>query len=336
MKSKCNIYLICDYREKFESLISNSKEKYNNHPKYDSIVEIKNIIKNLGYNCKIFGGVPELIHAIDTNMSFPNTLFFNFTDGLSQSYSRVQAPILFELLDVPYSSSGPFASAVINNKYYTKLAVADIDTLIPPGLLVTNSCPCSQHDIDNLGYPVIIKPNTEGSSIGITADSVCFNYKDSKRKIDCLLDSFDEVIVEKYIVGYDVTNLLIGNDDLAINEAILIESHGKFLQTKEVLGLEEKAYKSRKLHMAEDILSDKLVNVIKEKSKNIKSHLMANDILRIDYRVTEQGDIYFLEANSMPRISSTSEAGFICQYKKVPFASFIEKYLCAVVQRLNM
>ena len=46
MKSKCNIYLICDYREKFESLISNSKEKYNDHPKYDSILEIKNIIKN--------------------------------------------------------------------------------------------------------------------------------------------------------------------------------------------------------------------------------------------------------------------------------------------------
>ena len=74
MKSKCNIYLICDYREKFESLISNSKEKYNDHPKYDSIVEIKNIIKNLGYNCKIFGGVPELIHAIDTNMSFPESV----------------------------------------------------------------------------------------------------------------------------------------------------------------------------------------------------------------------------------------------------------------------
>lgn len=98
-------YLISDFREDYPSTLSEDNILFNDHPKRESIFEIIEIIQNLGYDCEYFGGIKDLINAVNSNMKFKDSFFINLTDGMSQEYARVQAPVLLEILNVPYSGS---------------------------------------------------------------------------------------------------------------------------------------------------------------------------------------------------------------------------------------
>ena len=77
----------------------------------------------------------------------------------------------------------------------------------------------------------------------------------------------------------------------------------------------------------------KICAKIKEISLEIFEHIGAQDIARIDYRVTEKGEIYFLEINSVPRISSTSECAIICSEHNIPFKKVLMEYIDTINNR---
>lgn len=108
-------YVICDYRENFRNYSGKTEKLYNDHPDRKNIYEIIPSVNSLGYECAYFGGIPELIHAIDQKKSFEDCMFLNFTDGMEQNYSRAQAPALLDIMNVPYSGSDVFATVLMNN-----------------------------------------------------------------------------------------------------------------------------------------------------------------------------------------------------------------------------
>lgn len=69
------IELICDCREDFPSKCPGAL--WNDHLERKSFQEIVDAIRSLGYNCDIFGGVPQLIHAYDQNEQLSDALFFD-------------------------------------------------------------------------------------------------------------------------------------------------------------------------------------------------------------------------------------------------------------------
>lgn len=214
------------------------------------------------------------------------------------------------------------------------MAVHNIGIKVPNGVVVLkNEDVC----LDTLQYPLIVKPNTDGSSIGITQSSVVYNEKTAFEQIQRLFSDYEEVIVEEYIKGYELTNLIVGNkQNICINEIIIYEMDYKLIQDKLVQDSFIKANDLRTSYLGEEILKPDLVKQIKETSEKIFFHIGARDVARIDYRVTEKGDIFFLEINSAPRISSTSDVGVICQKTNITFTQFIKKYLLSVLQRLNL
>ena len=79
--------LLCDCRENLKNY-SIDDELYNDHPSIKNINEILDSVNSLGYPCQYFGGVPEIISAIEKKENFCNCIFLNFTDGRGQKYSR--------------------------------------------------------------------------------------------------------------------------------------------------------------------------------------------------------------------------------------------------------
>lgn len=331
------IYLICDFRENFPSKIIDGNICFNDHPRRSSVEEIMDIYIKLGYDCKIFGGVPELIQAIETGQKYSDCIFINMSDGMTQTYSRVQIPVLCELLDVPYSGSDPFVVALMTNKHYSKLAVRETGVLISSGFLITQES--LQKDIPNLKnmqYPVMVKPNLEGSSIGITLDNVCTSFEQLILKLECLLTEFKELDVETYITGYEITNFLIGNPgDIVLNEVLGVKHHGKIIFKNEVITLADNAGKATSYYLPETVFEKSIIQMIKETTLKIAQSLRVHDILRIDYRLTEKGELYFLEINSVPRVSSTSELGYICQERCVSYPEILNQYLKCIHRRIN-
>lgn len=328
--------IICDLRENLEANLFDGNMNFSDHPPKDNIDEIQEMIKECGYECSLFGGIPELIQATNLNQKFEDCIFLNLTDGLDMECGRVQSPILLDLLAVNYSGANPFQAALIDNKYYTKLAVKDMGILVPNSIYVHVKDTIPIHLLKELKLPIIVKPNAKGSSIGITQKNVCFNINDALILAKALQQEFGNILIEEFIAGYEVTNFIIGNgDNYPINVPVLEEFHGNFLHIKEVMAIDDKAYRTRTFHLCNQILGEKTTEHIEKTSKQIKNSLGVNDILRIDYRITEKGEIYFLEANTVPRICSRNEAGFICKSKNKPYSYIIKCLLETILQRCN-
>lgn len=331
------IKLICDIRENFEKHMIDDKMNFSDHPPKENIIEIQSMIRECGYECSIFGGIPELIEANKHQQKVDDYIFLNLTDGLAMKSGRIQAPVLLELLGAFYSGADPFQAALINNKYYTELAVKKLNILVPNSILLHFNSTLNKDRIRKIGFPIIIKPNSEGSSIGITQKNICYDIDTAYELILKMQKDFDEILIEKFISGYEVTNFIIGNQgNYLINIPVLEEFHGNILHTKEVMAIEDKAYRTRTFHLCDNIIGEKVTEQIKRTSQLIKESLKVNDILRIDYRVTESGDIYFLEANTVPRICSKNEAGFICKSLSKPYSFFISCLLKTVIDRYTI
>lgn len=330
------INLVCDFRENFPTKDDHGDVLFNDHPRRASVEEIRDALIGQGYQCEIFGGVPELAEAYTQKKVFPRyTLFVNMSDGLSQTYSRVQIPILCDMLGVKYSGSGPFEVALMTNKHYCKLAVSEHGILSPQGTIANRA------NIQSVlnhpwAYPLMTKPNTEGSSIGITQRNVCFSKDQLKVQLEYLLQSFSEVVVEQYISGADVTCFVLGNPgDIVINEVLLVEHHGKRFFDREVMEMRDHALKKTSYVMAEEVLSNELIENVRRATLQAANALNAHDIIRVDYRVTQDEKIYFLEANTVPRVSSTSEIGFVCQNRGLDYPHLLDQYIKSILRRIN-
>lgn len=326
-------YLVSDFREDYQSTLKENGILYNDHPKKESILEILEVIRKLGYDCDYFGGVKELIHAVDLKHAFKDSFFINLTDGMSQEYGRVQAPVLLEILNVPYSGSDVFGSALMNNKYYSKRALASENIMMPRDTLVTSYIDLDIDFFNEVSFPVIVKPNHEGSSVGISQDNVCLSVDSVKRQIDKLLPLYEEIIIEELIIGKDLTNLIIGNpNDIYINQALITELHNK--EPLAIFGAVEKAQKHRNLYLAEDILNQTVVDYIYTCSESIFTLLHASDMARIDYRISNKNNkIYFLEINSAPRFSINTELGFICKKNNWTIDKVVSAYIETSLKR---
>lgn len=332
-------YLLCDCRENFKNHIksSDTSSVYNDHPSRKNLDEILDAMKELGYDCEYFGGIPELMHAADNpqDIELENCRFINFTDGMDQNYSRVQAPVLLDILGVPYSGSGVFASVLMNNKHYCKQALLSHGISMPNSCIANKFIPFSETMIQSWSYPIFVKPNCEGSSVGISSQNVCHTYDQLSTMTTLLIEQYEEVILEEYIRGIDVTNYLIGNfDNYPINEVIVSE----LLDSSPwaVYGMEEKRNKQRNLYFNDEKLDIAVVDQIKKASIQIANIIGANDICRIDYRYDyNKNNFYFLEINSAPRFSGSSEIGFIAKKKNISFAIMLEKFLSVFNYRID-
>ena len=332
-------YLLCDCRENFKNQITtmNTSSLYNDHPSSQNLQEILNAARELGYDFEYFGGIPELIHAVDNleNSKITKCRFINFTDGMDQNYSRVQAPVLLDILGLPYSGSGVFASVLMNNKHYCKQALMSHNITMPRSCIINKFIPFTDSMIRSWIYPIFVKPNCEGSSLGISQKNVCHTYRDLCQMIQLLLDEYGEVILEEYVSGIDVTNYLIGNpNNYLINEVIVTELFDS--SPWAVYGIKEKSNKLRTLYYNDEKLDNTIIQQIKKTSIQIAQIVGANDICRIDYRYDFNSNKFsFIEINSAPRFSSSSEIGFIAEKKNISFSAMLNLFISAFNYRID-
>ena len=324
------VYVVCDYREQFDSRLTGVH--FNPHPSYSNIEDLMNACSEQNIDCEYYGGIEQLIHDVDNKIKYDkNTLFLNYSDGLTQPHARLQAPVLLELMGVNYTGSSPFTVALMCNKYYAKMALSRIiiDNLyFPHGILITKNMDKDILHNMNIQYPAIIKPNNDGFSMGITSNSIVHEYSSVLKQIENLFSDYDEVLIEDYIAGMDASVFLMGNkDNLIINEIIVYKTYGSLYLENAVRGIDVKANKLSEKLVGTTILSSKLTEQLKFISRKIFSLLNARDIARIDYRITTDGKIYFIEINSCPVLAKHSDAEIVCESAGVTYSELIRLYI---------
>lgn len=320
-----NYYIICDTREKFSSYMNGSKI-YNDHISQSSLNNLIETIKICGYNIKFFGGVDDLIEHYHKRITMPEGYYINLNDGLTEKHKRGQTPLLLELLKVPFSGPDVFHILLANDKYFSSLCLKENGIKSPDAVQILDRDSVSS--IKNLSFPVIIKPNYEGSSIGINSNSYCNDYDKAVSLCTNLLTQYDELIVEEYISGYEVTNLVIKkkNGKILLNEPMVISLNNQFYLNNEIFGINEKYNGLRKYWLASQILPKDTVDSIKQISEKIANIFNLSAFFRFDYRISKN-DIYFIEVNTNPAFGTSSDVGKLCELKNISFSDFVSIYM---------
>ena len=328
--------VISDFKENFPSCISNGI-LHNDHPNKANVMAFIDAVNSLGYPCSYFGGIDNLIHLYQNHLPIDNeSIYINLGAGLSQPYMTLQAPVLCDMLGLKYSDSTPFTVALMRNKFFSKEAVKSLNYIVPDSQLLDRYTDKENAVSMIKQYPVIVKPNSEGSSVGITDNSVVFSEKDLRAKVYDLSEEFEEILIEQYIAGVDITVLIFGNPShYEMIEALVYKTNGSFSQNRAIRSLSNKANHGSDRFLMESYYPLDIVQQIKKESIHIFEHFGARDRARIDYRITDNGDIYFLEINGDPSISPIADAGAIGKYRNIGFEGVVSAYIQSVLKRYS-
>ena len=232
-------------------------------------------------------------------------LVFNVAEGLWGDARESQIPIFCEVLKIPYTHSSPTTHTITLDKSFTKLILGGADHInVPDSHVISGK---SYSIPKRLKFPLIIKPNKEGSSKGVMDANVVWDRKDLDKRVKATLGDFaKEVLVEQFIEGREFTVAVMGNRELQVLP--IIEQKFGFLPK----GMNKIASFELKW-IYEDSLKDVSVayecparlatgekDLVEGTSKKIYKLLDVRDCARIDYRMDKNGKLYFLEINTLP------------------------------------
>jgi D-alanine-D-alanine ligase len=238
--------------------------------------------------------------------AFGPDLIFNTAEGRRGRFREAFFPALFDELGMPCTGSDAYALALTLDKQLTKLVLAQHGIPTPRWQYVEDP---AQLQANALRYPVIVKPNFEGSSKGITQDSV---VEDPIRLHEAVREALSRypagLLVEEFVAGRDVT--------VPFLEAAAPE-RGGVLQPVEYL-IDPAAGAGRRYAIYDYELKTRLERYVTvqaparvkrsqaerilELCRRVYRELAVRDLGRIDLRVGEDGSVQFLEVNALPSL----------------------------------
>lgn len=232
-------------------------------------------------------------------------IVFNRAEGVRGESRESHVPAFCEMLGIPYVGSGIMANAIGLDKPTTKMILEYHGLKTAPfQVLETADEPLRKE----LSYPLILKPSHEGSSIGINWDNVVYDEKALRAKLKEMLDTYNQpILVERFIDGREFSVGFVGNylenEEPIMLPVLEIDFSGFPEELGRVLGQKAKS-------VFDDSSNYKCpANIDETLRKRIEAHAKASfkaldckDWARMDYRLDTDGELYFLEVNTLPGI----------------------------------
>lgn len=311
---------------------------------WETIESVKRAIEANGHEVIMIEAGLDAFETLRQNKSRIG-LVFNMAEGLPGDARESQIPVYCELLGIPYTHSGPTAMAVKLDKHLAKQVVLANGLLAPRGWVVRHG-DVSKMAVTPIQFPVIVKPNNEGSSMGVFDKSVVSSFEDIQIRVaELQAAGVSEVVVEEYIDGREFTVSLLGN----VPEVLpIIEQRFDFLPEgmHKIAGYEVKwIYETQMKDISEAYtcpapLSREQEKLISSTAQKIFALLNLKDICRIDFRMTRDGKLYFIEVNTIPGLIEDPVAPSYFVYSAytagMTYVEMIRRILTSAIERWGL
>ena len=169
----------------------------------ETVNTLAGAIERLGHRLErveVSGPASRIVPRLE---AYSPDLIFNTAEGRRGRFREAFYPALFDELGFPYTGSDAYALAVTLDKQLTKLMLREHGVRTPGWQYVEHP---EELNPRALRFPVIVKPNFEGSSKGITQDSVAETVEELEQKVAYALERYPAgILVEEYIAGRDIT-----------------------------------------------------------------------------------------------------------------------------------
>ena len=225
---------------------------------------------------------------------------------------------LLEIMGIPYTGSGVCASAVCLDKGLTRVVLQAAGIPVPAGETLQSPM-IPARPPETLGWPVVVKPCTEGSTIGI---SIVKKPSEWKRAVSKAFRYGPQVVVEKYIPGREVAVGVLGD---TVFPGVEVVVPGGFYDFRAKYG------KAQTRYLCPAPLSSRLERVLREQSARAYQALGCRGAARVDFRIHPNGRPYVLELNTIPGMTERSLLPMAAAQHGMAYDDLVEAMLQAAL-----
>jgi len=259
--------------------------------------------------------ISEPDHNIfEVTKKFKPNIIFNALHGQYGEDGYIQS--ILENIGIPYTHSGVMASAKAMDKDVSKKIFIKYKILTPKYLKYSfdeSFAKLNSKITKRFGFPVVIKPINEGSSVNVY---IC-NKSNLQNKLK-KLRIYNEILVEEFIPGREIQAAILGNKKLG---AIELKPKRKFYDYEAKYN-----HKAKTEHIIPVQLSKKKFRELMNISHKVHNLLGCRGVTRSDFKFYKN-KFYLLESNTQPGMTKLSLVPEICMYKGISFINLIELLL---------
>lgn len=212
--------------------------------------------------------------------------------GSNGEDGKIQAA--FELLGIPYTGSDYLGSALAMDKNLTKQLFRENGVPTPPGIILKRGDEVLPAAENGVGLPCVVKPACGGSSVGV---SIPQTEEDYQQAVHEAFAYEDVLVVERYIRGREFSDSVIDGRAYPVIE--IAPKQGFY-------DYRNKYSAGSTVETCPADLPDELTEKIQEACVKAYHALRLKSYGRIDVMMDEEGNVYCLEANTLPGMTPTS------------------------------
>jgi len=266
----------------------------------------------------IIGALQKKGHSVEPiDVEFPGTIsyfmrnrvdmVFNIAEGTSGKFRESEIPAVLDYLNIPYTGSGTFSLALALNKALTK-KVLKAEKIPTPNFQVFTK---GDEPLDPaLKFPLIVKPNREGSAKGINKSNVVHDKNELLSKVRETVAAYkQEVLVEEFIEGKELTVGILENGKPTILPVLEIDFSGCASSGEYFYSWRMKEFQgNRELGLVPSFhcparLDEKTETLVKDAALRTHRAIGCFDISRTDIRLDKHNVPYVLEINPLPGLN---------------------------------
>ncbi len=239
---------------------------------------------------------------------------------------------LFELARIPYVGCGVLSSAVSMDKLYTKIIVDDL------GIRQADYVPVMSWKMrkdmqeiirqveEKFSYPVFIKPSNAGSSRGV---SKAENREQLTAGLKEAAHHDRKILVEEMIYGHEIECAVLGGGEKPVQSSGV----GEILAAAEFYDFEAKYFNEESRTQVNPSLPGNSVQEVKKAAEKIFNAVDGYGLARVDFFVTNEGEVIFNEINTMPGFTAISMYPMLWEAAGISKKDLIDKLISLAFER---
>ncbi|UCE19312.1 MAG: D-alanine--D-alanine ligase [Gemmatimonadota bacterium] len=236
---------------------------------------------------------------------------------------------MLELAGLPYTGSGVLGSTLAMDKIISKKLFEKDGIQTPAWFSLTADVGAGHQEIQSriestFGFPVVVKPNNQGSTVGL---SIVHQPSDLEAAFREVRSYSEEILLEQYIAGRELTVSLLGKEALPVIE--IHPEHG-------VYDYECKYTKGKSTYTVPAELSEKVLLQIQKMGVKAFESLKCDGFGRVDIRLDENNEPFCLEVNTIPGMTETSLVPKAAMAQGISPPDLVDEILRLALERHNL
>lgn len=268
---------------------------------------IMNALTNLCKGVSFYSSPQEFMDHIGEHQK---DVVLSLWSGTHSHNRKALIPSICEANGICYVGADTYVHILSQDKKMAKEYCKQFGIMGAKDILVRTTADLSK--LPTLHYPVVIKPNYEGGSIGVSNSNLVKNINEATSLTKKLLSLYEAVLVEEYIEGYEICVCISGIlGKIDVFEGVQTNFGGQKYITKQIYGYEYK--KGHYTQKSKECATDKLTPVVKKQLLELYWSLGKVEVMRIDGRIDHAGRFWLIELS--PDCSLSATASTACSYQ---------------------